>query len=194
MFIKYNEGYFHLNDPDKNPGQPFPNPRSWTDASKILVSRIKAQGKSSWRDMSNEEITDIFHKEVGQEAAGKFTAYLNVLRSISDDDMNQMISDPLKAPIPASVKGNPSYIYGLSEMLFARIKSYDIPKLANIMFYINRYKEDEIVAWLYSRIRTKYTDFDKFVTDKNKETEDTKLKLKVGELLHSNAKIKKIVD
>ena len=61
------------------------------------------------------------------------------------------------------------------------------------MFYINRYKEDEIVAWLYSRIRTKYTDFDKFVTDKNKETEETKLKLKVGELLHSNAKAKNIV-
>ena len=191
MFLRHNAEFFHYNDPEI-PGA-YPTPRSWTQASQILLSKAKLNGKVNWRELSSSYIVNVFAKEIGPAVAGKFNEYLDVLRDVTDDDINLMFKDPMAAPIPGKIKTDGSLLYGLMAMVLARIKTYKLNELFNMFIYFDRYKKDEQLAWLFNTIRAKYPDFTflkEVATDTPAEKE---MKLKVGKIITGNQKLRGLI-
>jgi hypothetical protein len=173
-FLTYNQDYFHNLDADKK-SLNYPTPRSWTDGALILHDEIMDKGADSWRDISRQEILDIFYDQVGPEAAGKFVAYLDILRKVSDADMDNMINNPMSAVMVPEAQTTKSVLYGLIEMVMKRVGDYDTQKLYNTMEYFNRYNELEPLSWLYKDILSKYPQF-KFSGASNSPEDELKHK------------------
>lgn len=157
-FLTFNPDYFHNLDADKK-SLNYPTPRSWTDGALILNDEINYKGVDSWRDISRQDIMDIFYDQVGPEAAGKFVAYLEILRKVTDVDMENMINSPMSARMVPEAQSTKSVLYGLIEMVMKRVRTYDTQKLYNVMEYFNRYSELEPLSWLYKDIISKYPQF-----------------------------------
>ena len=187
-FLKFNKELFHYNDPSTNAGSAYPTPRSWTEASKILMSRAKIQGKNDWRQLSKEFIMNVFSKEVGNDAALKFVGYLELLRHLTENDMKQMITDPMYAPIPNGIKNNPSYLFGLSDIVFNKIKKYNVKELYNIMIYFNRYNQNEMLSWLYKTILNKFPDMVHVKDNKTDTKEEAAMKAELPVIVTTNAR------
>lgn len=157
-FITFNKELFHHLDTDKKVLN-YPTPRSWTDAALILHDEIEDSGKNSWRDIPRDTILGIFFDQVGPQAAGKFVAYLDILRKISEEEMEQIIENPSAAPMIEEANRQKSVLYGLMEMVSRKIEGYDAQKLYNVMEYFNNYNQIEPLSWLYKGIISKYPDF-----------------------------------
>ncbi|NBU97402.1 MAG: AAA family ATPase [Spirochaetia bacterium] len=185
-FLTFNPIYFHNLDVDKK-SLNYPTPRSWTDGALILHDEIMDKGADSWRDISRQDILDIFYDQVGPEAAGKFVAYLDILRKVSDSDMDNMINNPMSAVMIPEAQTTKSVLYGLIEMIMKRVRNYDTQKLYNTMEYFNRYGEIEPLSWLYKDIISKYPQFKFSGTSSNSEDE---LKHKAAIFITKGAKDK----
>jgi len=185
-FLTFNPDYFHNLDADKK-SLNYPTPRSWTDGALILNDEINYKGVDSWRDISRQDIMDIFYDQVGPEAAGKFVAYLEILRKVTDADMESMINNPMSAPIVSEAQSTKSVLYGLIEMVMKRVRTYDTQKLYNVMEYFNRYSELEPLSWLYKDILSKYPQF-KF--GGSSSTPEDEIKHKAALLITKGAKDK----
>jgi len=185
-FLTFNPDYFHNLDADKK-SLNYPTPRSWTDGSLILHDEIQYKGADSWRDISRQDILDIFYDQVGPEAAGKFVAYLDILRKVTDSDMEDMINSPMSARMVPEAQSTKSVLYGLIEMVMKRVKSYDTQKFYNVMEYFNRYNELEPLSWLYKDILSKYPEF-KF--GGSSSTPEDELKHKAALMITKGAKDK----
>jgi hypothetical protein len=187
-FLTFNQEYFHNLDADKK-SLNYPTPRSWTDGALILHDEITDQGSKSWRDIPREEILNIFYDQVGPQAAGKFVAYLDILRKVSDSDMDNMINSPASAKMvaEAQAQGGKSILYGLIEMVMKRVDSYSPQSLYNVMEYFNRYNELEPLSWLYKDILVRYPEFRFGGTSSTPEDE---LKHKAALLVTGGAKSK----
>jgi len=185
-FLTFNQDYFHNLDADKK-SLNYPTPRSWTDGALILHDEIMDKGVDSWRDISRQDILDIFYDQVGPEAAGKFVAYLDILRKVSDSDMDNMINNPMSAVMVPEAQTTKSVLYGLIEMVMKRVSNYDTQKLYNIMEYFNRYGELEPLSWLYKDILSKYPQFKFSGASSNSEDE---LKHKAAIFITKGAKDK----
>ncbi len=185
-FLTFNSDYFHNLDADKK-SLNYPTPRSWTDGALILHDEIQYKGVDSWRDISRQDILDIFYDQVGPEAAGKFVAYLDILRKVTDSDMEDMINSPMSARMVPEAQSTKSVLYGLIEMVMKRVKSYDTQKFYNVMEYFNRYNELEPLSWLYKDILSKYPQF-KF--GGSSSTPEDELKHKAALMITKGAKDK----
>ena len=184
LFLDDNPLYFHNLDADKK-SLNYPTPRSWTDGALILYDEIKYKGVESWRDIPKEDISDIFHDQVGPEAAGKFISYLEVLRQVSDSDINDIMNSPMNAIIIPEAQSKKSVLYGIMETVLRKIKSYDPQKLYNVMLYFSRYEQLEPLSWLYKDILSTYPEF-RFGGAVN--TPEDELKHKAAQIVTAGAK------
>ena len=167
---------FHQNDTSHGGGA-FPSPRSWTEASKLLHSRLHINGKKSWRDTTEEFIRLIFEKEVGHTAATEFVSYLSVLKNFSEQDLNNILTDSDKVQIPADLKANTQYIFGLGALMYNRITDKELTpeafnKVYNLLKYLYRVEggdpskspppvptgKGERYGWMFKRFMTKFQD------------------------------------
>ena len=139
--------------------------------------------------MKGEEILNIFYDQVGPQAAGKFVAYLDILRKVRDTEMDNMINNPASAKMvaEAQAQGGKSILYGLIEMVMKRVDSYSPQSLYNVMEYFNRYNELEPLSWLYKDILVRYPDF-RF--GGSSSTPEDELKHKAALLVTGGAKSK----
>ena len=187
-FLTFNDNLFHYLDADKK-SLNYPTPRSWTDGALILHDEIIDQGVNTWRDIKRDDILNIFYDQVGPEAAGKFVAYLDILRKVSDADMDNMINNPTSAKMvaEAQAQGGKSILYGLIEMVMKRVNSYSPQSLYNVMEYFNRYNELEPLSWLYKDILVRYPEF-RFGGSSN--TPEDELKHKAALMVTAGAKSK----
>jgi hypothetical protein len=165
---------FHQNDPQEHGGGAFPSPRSWTEASKILYSRIHMNGKQSWRDVNKDFIQLVFEKEVGRTAATEFVSYLDVLRDFTEQELNEILINAEKVKVPAILKTNTSYLFGLGALLYNRITDKELTpdafnKVYNLLKYLYMAEggdpknpktkptgKGERYGWMYKRFISKY--------------------------------------
>jgi MoxR-like ATPase len=198
-FVERNEELFHYLDREKATLK-FPTPRSWTDAAMMLKDEMIDAGAESWRDLPIETVYNIYADQIGPGAAAKLKAYLDVIRKVSESDLEAIVKDPEKAKEIAKGSDFSSVIYGVYEMALRKAEELasdgkaSTEDLLNIMKYFNRYKQLEALAWIYKRITEKYPEF--AVTQeviKNKETDDSKMKLQAARMIQSGAKEKQLI-
>lgn len=169
-FLNFNKDLFHYLDADKK-SLNYPTPRSWADGALILHDEIMDQGVDTWRDIPSGEIRDIFFDQVGPEAAGKFIGYLDILRNISEEDIQEFASNPEGAMMVPDVKKNMSVLYGLQQMAFSLVDDGTVETAYKLACYFNRYKELEALSSLYKRMTSKYPSFTEFTKGTPEEIE-----------------------
>jgi hypothetical protein len=160
-FLADNRELFHRLDTEKKLLN-FPTPRSWTDGALILGDYLRNKGLSSWRDVPATKLKNIFFDQVGPQAAGKFGDFLDILRKATDSDIEEMLTDPDNARIIPEFKKEKRFIFGLSQTLINKVLNGDPEKLLNMVKYISRYGQFEILAWLIKRIYDKFPEFGKY--------------------------------
>jgi hypothetical protein len=186
-FLGDNKQFFHRLDPTQE-SKTFPTPRSWTDGALILLDEIKFVGGKSWRDVPSNEILNIFRSEVGPEAAGAFNAYLDVLRNISERDIETIMNNPSAAIKIPGVEKNKSILRGVGEMVIKKVKTYDIQTLYNIVEYFVQYNQAEISSWLLKSIHSKFPESLAAVTDGTSPDHD--LADRMGRMVTASAQAK----
>jgi len=160
-FLADNRELFHRLDTEKKLLN-FPTPRSWTDGALILGDYMRNKGLSSWRDAPSTKIKNIFFDQVGPQAAGKFGDFLDILRKATDSDIEEMLTDPDKARVIPEFKKEKRFLFGLIQALINKVPNGDPEKLLNMVKYISRYGQFEIVSWLVKRIYDKFPEFGKY--------------------------------
>ena len=157
-FLTFNKDLFHHLDADKKVLN-YPTPRSWTDAAEILNDEVIDSGVSSWKDLPRDAVYNIFFDQVGPDAASKFLDYLDVLKKVTELDINKILTDPDNAKIVDEGLTQKSVLYGLMEIVMKKVESYDVQKLYNMMSYFNRYNQLDPLSWLYKAILVKFPEF-----------------------------------
>ncbi len=155
---KPQEDLLHYLDPDVDP-LTFPAPANWFESCKMVYDYMEDAGVTSWKDLPIESIEKAFRRKVGPNAASKFITYLKLLKDIDDSDLDKISIDPQGAPMLPSVSREKHLLYAVMDMALRRIPSYDPERLANLIEYFDRYKQNEMLAWLYNRVRREYPDF-----------------------------------
>lgn len=190
-FVRRNEELFHFLDTEKATLK-FPTPRSWTNAAKTLQAEMNDEGVESWRDLPMNVVVNIFSDQIGPMAAGKLKAYLEVIRRISEGDLESIVKDPEKAKLLPKDQATASVLYGVYEMALRKAEEMSekgeasVEDLYNIMKYFERYEELEKLAWIYKRIIEKYPEF--AVTEEviNNETlPENVMKIAASEMIFS---------
>lgn len=111
-FLKFNQKYFHLLDPEEfsnssGGSEAWPSPRSWTNASQAILAREARYEKSDWKDRQGktispdrwmEEQQTILTANVGPDAASAFIGFQRLMKKIRPEDVKLVYSDPKKAP------------------------------------------------------------------------------------------------
>jgi MoxR-like ATPase len=198
-FVERNEELFHYLDREKATLK-FPTPRSWTDAAMVLNDEIVDSGVKSWRELPSETIYNIYADQIGPAAAGKLKAYLDVIRKVSEKDLEEIVKDPEKAKDIPKGSDFSNVMYGVYEMSQRKAEEMaadgkaTVSDLYNIMKYFNRYNQLEQLAWIYKRIQESYPDF--AVTEetiKTKDTDDSKLKIEAARMIQKGAKDKELI-
>jgi hypothetical protein len=160
-FLADNRELFHRLDTEKKVLN-FPTPRSWTDGALVLNDYMKNKGISSWRDVPATKLKNIFFDQVGPQAAGKFADFLDILRKATDSDIEEMLTDPDKARVIPEFKKEKRFLFGLIQTLINKIPNGDPEKLLNMVKYISKYGQYEVLTWLVKRIYDKFPDFGKY--------------------------------
>ena len=160
-FLADNRELFHRLDTEKKVLN-FPTPRSWTDGALILGDYMRNKGLSSWRDVPATKIKNIFFDQVGPQAAGKFGEFLDILRKATASDIEEMLTDPDGARIIPEFRKEKRFIFGLIQALINKVPDGDPEKLLNMVKYISRYGQFEILTWLQKRIYDKFPEFGKY--------------------------------
>ena len=198
-FVERNEELFHYLDREKATLK-FPTPRSWTDAAMVLNDEIVDSGVKSWRELPSETIYNIYADQIGPAAAGKLKAYLDVIRKVSEKDLEEIVKNPEKAKDIPKGSDFSNVMYGVYEMAQRKAEEMSsdgkatVEDLYNIMKYFNRYNQLEQLAWIYKRIQESYPDF--AVTEetiKTKDTDESKLKIEAARMIQKGAKDKELI-
>ncbi len=198
-FVERNEELFHYLDREKATLK-FPTPRSWTDAAMMLRDEIEDAGVSSWKDLPSEVIYNVYADQVGPSAAGKIKAYLDVIRRVSESDLEEIIKNPDRAKDIPKGSDFSNVMYGVYEMTMRKAEEMSadgtatVEDLFNIMKYFERYKQLEQLAWIYKRIIEKYPDF--AVTEeviKTKDSDESKMKIEAAKMIQKGAKEKELI-
>lgn len=129
-FLQFSREYFHSLDPDKvQSGRKYATPRGWVDASKSLYSELKViQAETGKKEISADEVFEIFAAEVGQTAARAFLEFYNIVKTFDPKDVDKVFNEPEKAPIPKS-GDKPSDIW--AKLAAVVSKSGDLGKLTS---------------------------------------------------------------
>jgi len=154
-FLTFKKDLFHAMDTDKK-SLNFPTPRSWSDGAFILHDEVIDTGAESWRDLPMTDIRNIFADQVGPTAAGAFAEYLEVLKSITEEDIRRISEDPDGAPLQERAKKNPSVLYGLMDMAIGYRTDDEAKTAYNIMKYFSRYNQLEVLSALLIKIKNTY--------------------------------------
>lgn len=167
-YLAADDEQFHYLDTEREIGI-YPTPRSWTDGALSLFSEMEKKGYKTWREVPSRKIQTIFHDAVGTAAAAKFAQYLDILRELTDQDMQVVLTDSDKAKIVTKFEKNKRYIYAIAHNLLKKVESStDIEdrdeKVYNIINYVARYEQFEILTWLISMIRSKFPEWKTFDT------------------------------
>jgi hypothetical protein len=160
-FLADNRELFHRLDTEKK-ALNFPTPRSWSDGALILGDYMRNEGLSSWRDVPATKLKNIFFDQVGPQAAGKFADFLDILRKATDSDIEEMLTDPDDARVIPEFKKEKRFLFGLIQTLINKVPNGDPEKLLNIVKYISRYGQYEVLTWLVKRIYDKFPEFGKY--------------------------------
>ena len=182
-FVEKNEELFHYLDNEKN-ALKFPTPRSWTDAALALRDEMIDVGAKTWKDLPSDTIFNIYSDAIGPSAAGKLQAYLEVIRKISEKDLEMIVTDPDKAPQIAKGPTFSSVAYGLYEMALKKAEEMNggkatVQDLYNIMKYYQKLDNLEILGWVYARLKEAYPNF-AVTEDTLKEKDTPEGKMKIG--------------
>jgi MoxR-like ATPase len=163
-FLDKNEELFHYIDSEKNEIA-FPTPRSWTAAARILQDEMIEAGVDSWKELPIDTVYNVYYDQVGPVAASKLKAYLEVMRKVTEQDLEDIITNPEKAKLLAKGSNFSAVVYGLVGMAISKAEELSggnakTLNLYNIMEYFNRYGDLEILAWVYKQILDKYEEFE----------------------------------
>jgi hypothetical protein len=154
----------------------------------------------SWRQLPLDVISNIYADQLGPYATGKLVAYLAVLKKFTDGDLAEMVKDPSKAKTIPKSGDFTSVMYGLYQMVLRKAEELSkdgdvsVQDLYNIMEYFNRYEELEILSWIYKSICDEFPEF--AVTEdvlRNKDKEDSKLKIEAAKMIQSGARGKSLI-
>jgi hypothetical protein len=161
-FLAESPEYFFRLDADKPIGI-FASPRSWTLGAQQLHSIIKRKGLESWRDLPKSVIENVFHDAVGPESSGKFMEFLDVLKDLTDAEMKQILEDAEKVPAKEKFKKNKRFLYAITESLIRKVpKASSVEEqdkmLYNVVKYINKYGNFEILNWVMAKLKGMYPD------------------------------------
>jgi len=172
-FLADNKELFHKLDKEAGFAN-YPTPRSWTDASEELKDLMELEGASNWRELDPEEISDLFHDHVGFEAATRFAKYLEIIKELSNEDIQNIIKGDKVLP-NEKFKQQKSYLYAVMQSLISRIDKDDpgyLEKVYNIFKYMDQYDNAEILTWLKKRFISKFPSLETI----NKDSDDEKTK------------------
>lgn len=127
-FLQFSKEYFHTLDPSTlAAGRKFATPRGWIDASKTLYSNLLViQAETGKKQISPEEVKDIFSASVGPTAAGAFLEFYQIVKNFPPADLEKVFTEPEKAPIPKS-GDSPNHIW--AKLAAVVSKSGDLGKL-----------------------------------------------------------------
>ena len=70
-----------------------------------------------------------------------------------------MLTDPDGARVIPEFKKEKRFIFGLIQALINKVPNGDPEKLLNIVKYISRYGQFEVLTWLLKRIHDKFPEF-----------------------------------
>lgn len=202
-FVERNEELFHYLDPDKGTLK-FPTPRSWVDAAEILKDEVIEAGVDSWKNLPLELVYNTFADQIGPSAAAQLKSYLQVILKVSEKDLEDIVKNPDKAPMLNKTADFSSVLYGVAEMAIK--KADEIAKdnkptaedLYNVLSYFSRYKQLEVLSWIYKRILERYPDFTTTDADVNSVIDgtasaDSKFRVDASKLIRAGAKDKGLI-
>jgi len=103
-FMEFTGDYFYTLNAGKK-GSVFASPRSWVDASKALYSEMDYLKRQGTNAISKQEMTDIFARNVGPEAAQAFVEFYTESQNTKMEDVVKVFDDPNNAPLPEKIGG-----------------------------------------------------------------------------------------
>jgi hypothetical protein len=181
-FLMYNRELFHHMDAEKK-SLNFPTPRSWTDGAlnlyELIQYKFKGDPTKSWKDLDRTTIINTFSDQVGGPAAGKFVAYLDILKNISEKELIDAVKTPETARLIPEAKKDKSILYGLQEMTYNLVNDGSVEVLHNLMKYFERYEELEPLSVLYTKITKNNKDFSNVLSGTEDEQRMKKAALKM---------------
>jgi hypothetical protein len=117
---------------------------------------------------------------------------LEVIRRISENDLEAIVKDPEKARLLPKEQATANVLYGMYEMALRKAEEMSekgeasTEDLYNIMKYFERYDELEKLTWIYKRIMEKYPEF--AVTEdtvNNESLPENVMKIAASEMIFS---------
>lgn len=136
--------------------EPWPSPRSWTQASKLIMSVAKRKYAGDWRQIPQDKFKTKFDGSVGAGAADEFMAYLDVIRKISLKEINDIENYPSATPWNPQWKNDTATFFALVRMLERRIPKVwngeNATKLANLYVFMAKHPHAAVAEGLISSI------------------------------------------
>lgn len=193
-FIEQNPDFFHYLENEEN-YIAFPTPRSWTDAVLILADRLDDMGSDNWRSIPTNKIYNIFADQIGPVAAGKFKAYLDVMKRFSESDIKNITTEPDKGPDISKLGSDVAY--GLYELALRDAERRNggkpaIDDILNLVKFYSNQNQLEILTWVYGRLKDEYPDLvsiNQSVLDNPEEPENAK-KIDMAKMVQGGIKSK----
>lgn len=122
-FLKFNQKYFHLLDPEdfsnsSGGSEAWPSPRSWTNASQAILAREARYEKNGWKDKFGKKIGGeqwmqeqqaILTANVGPDAASAFVGFQRLMKEIRPEDIELVWTNGAKAPKWKGMKIDQTY-------------------------------------------------------------------------------------
>lgn len=181
-FLLANKEYFHSYTGD--PNAPWPSPRSWEQAALNYRDLRKNHPKQA---RNTDFLERSLAKQIGLEAAKAFVNFLKLVNEFSEEDIEMVYKDPMKAKLPpkagANFKADVTYAI-LSAIVFAKKEKGMTPEeFINLIKYAGRLKEFEYATMIVRMVKQNYENV----------FEDKRV-VKALEDLQEIPEIKKIVD
>jgi len=156
------QNWWHKSNPQEKSGIPWPSPRSWTQASKLLMDESDVTN-TPWQKMDEDYIRSVFAAKVGKSAANQFMDYLRLVKEMPKSEIDIVLSRPMKAKFKDEwVQGkNSSLFMSLIRILLNSLgTTYDPTKIANLFVYANIHKHKENMVMVKRDIQKRFNSFD----------------------------------
>lgn len=131
--------------------QPWPSPRTWTQASKLIAEKA-IEYAGDWRQIPENSFKRKFDGSVGQAASNEFMAYLDVIRKISLKEINEIENYPSATPWNPQWKNDTATFFALVRMLERRIPKVwngdNATKLANLYVFMAKHPHAAVAEGL----------------------------------------------
>ncbi|MFA5154026.1 MAG: AAA family ATPase [Clostridia bacterium] len=122
-FIEFSPDFFYTLE---NESTIFASPRTWEAATKNIVDAIDDETETNDR-LSYDELKNIIAGDVGMNVATEFMTFMRLLQTFTQEDIKQVLNDPMKAKLPAKVgksKDAKGYDQAESNALISIVCSY----------------------------------------------------------------------